>query len=136
MTITKEVNAYDVIENAWSGAKDRLNDLTIDEVKTVLSTLEDCYPEGMSETELNDFFWFEDDTYAEWLGYRDAEHLWTAKEHEGERLFYDGCSYVTEKEAQKQFADYLEDCKANEEEPDFETWEEFAEDTFEEVEAA
>lgn len=29
----------------------------------------------MSETELNDFFWFDGDTYAEWLGYRDEEQM-------------------------------------------------------------
>ena len=30
--------------------------------------LEDIYPDGMDETVLNDFFWFEFDTVKEWLG--------------------------------------------------------------------
>lgn len=82
MTITIEVNAEYVIRNAWSGAKDRIESLSYSEIETILSILEDCCPDGMTETELNDFFWFDDDTYAEWLGYEDAEALWTAKDKE------------------------------------------------------
>ena len=53
----------------WSGAKDTVKYLTEDEINLIENILEDCFPEGMSETEINDFFWFEDDTIAEWLGY-------------------------------------------------------------------
>lgn len=76
MTITKEItSANDIINNAWSGAVDTLNDLTYSEIETVLSNLEDIYPEGMTETELNDFLWFERDFIAEILGYSDYEEL-------------------------------------------------------------
>lgn len=34
------------------------------------SILEDIYPDGMNETELNDLLWFESDTVFEWLGIR------------------------------------------------------------------
>ena len=37
--------------------------------------LEELYPEGMEEVEVNDFFWFEDDTIAEWLGYSSFEEI-------------------------------------------------------------
>ena len=37
--------------------------------------LEDIFSEGMSLTELNDFFWFERDTIAEWLGVKVYEDL-------------------------------------------------------------
>ena len=59
----------------WSGAKDTAKYLTEDEMNTIEEMLEELYPDGMSETELNDFFWFEDDTIAEWLGYEDFEAL-------------------------------------------------------------
>ena len=35
--------------------------------------LEDAYPDGMDETELNDLLWFEPETVYEWLGIGDEE---------------------------------------------------------------
>ena len=57
----------------WSGAKENANELTgaqLDEVETIL---EDLYPEGMDETQINDLFWFDFDTVKEWLGITDEE---------------------------------------------------------------
>ena len=59
----------------WSGAKDTVKYLTEDEINQIETILEDCFPEGMSETEINDFFWFEEDTIAEWLGYQSFEDI-------------------------------------------------------------
>ena len=59
----------------WSGAKDTVKYLTEDEINQIENILEDCFPEGMSDTEINDFFWFEDDTIAEWLGYSSFEDI-------------------------------------------------------------
>ena len=59
----------------WSGAKDTAKYLTEDEMNTIECILEEQYPDGMSETELNDFFWFEEDLIAEWLGYEDFEAI-------------------------------------------------------------
>lgn len=59
---------------AWSGAVD-----TLDRVKEagkcdeLESILEDLYPDGMSETELNDLLWFEPETVFEWLGIEEEE---------------------------------------------------------------
>ena len=59
---------------AWSGAVD-----TLDRVREagkcaeLESILEDLYPDGMSETELNDFLWFEPETVYEWLGIEEEE---------------------------------------------------------------
>ena len=61
--------------NFWSGAKDTVKYLTEDEINLIESILEDCFPEGMSDTEINDFFWFEDDTIAEWLGYASFDDI-------------------------------------------------------------
>ena len=59
----------------WSGAKDTVKYLTEDEVNQIENILEDCFPDGMDETEINDFFWFEDDTIAEWLGYSSFDDI-------------------------------------------------------------
>lgn len=74
MKIYKEV--YDANDfEFWSGAKDTVKEMTDGQVQEVFGMLEDVYPDGMSETELNDFFWFEEDTIAEWLGFDSFEKL-------------------------------------------------------------
>lgn len=52
----------------WSGAKDRAEHLTDSEFDTIESQLEELYPDGMSETEINDMFWFDFETIAEMIG--------------------------------------------------------------------
>lgn len=59
----------------WSGACDRVKYLTDDELDTIESMLEEIYPEGMEDVQINDFFWFEEDIIADWLGYSDFEEL-------------------------------------------------------------
>lgn len=59
----------------WSGAKDTADYLTSDELDTIEDMLEDAYPDGMTETQVNDLFWFDTDVIAEWLGYDDFESL-------------------------------------------------------------
>jgi hypothetical protein len=59
----------------WSGAKDTEQELTTQELDSLQEMLEDMYPDGMTDTELNDIFWFETDLLAEWLGYADWEDL-------------------------------------------------------------
>ena len=66
----------------WSGARDTVKYLTSDEIDTIEGMLEEINPDGMDETEINDFFWFEDDTIAEWLGYEDFEQLMNRDEEE------------------------------------------------------
>ena len=41
-----------------------------DELEAIL---EDLYPDGMSETELNDILWFEPETVFWWLGIEEEE---------------------------------------------------------------
>ncbi|MER2008819.1 MAG: hypothetical protein ABS939_15315 [Psychrobacillus sp.] len=55
--------------NFWSGASDTVNYLTHDELNTIEGMLEELHEDGMSDTEVNDFFWFETETIADWLGY-------------------------------------------------------------------
>ena len=72
MKITKEISLEDF--EAWSGAVNTLERI-IDENKCdqLEYMLEELYPDGMTETELNDLLWFETETLFEWLGIRDEE---------------------------------------------------------------
>ena len=56
-----------------SGAKDNAETLTSEQLDMVESILEDAYPDGMEDTQINDFFWFEFDTIREWLGIEKEE---------------------------------------------------------------
>lgn len=52
----------------WGGAVARYEEIyNAGKLYELESLLEDAYPEGMSETDLNDFIWFEEDTWREWL---------------------------------------------------------------------
>ena len=67
MTITYELD-LDRFE-AWSGAKDTLERIQNEGKCTELENiLEDLYPDGMTETELNDLLWFDSESVYEWLG--------------------------------------------------------------------
>lgn len=59
----------------WAGAVDRYNVLTYEQLEQLDAIFEEIYPEGASETTINDILWFEDDTIAEWLGFEDWEAL-------------------------------------------------------------
>ena len=41
----------------WSGAKSNAEELTLEQIDMVESILEELYPDGMEETQINDFFW-------------------------------------------------------------------------------
>jgi hypothetical protein len=64
MKITKELNLTDF--NFWSGAKE--HNFTYNELKELEYIIEDLYFENLpSETDINDLFWFEEETLCEWL---------------------------------------------------------------------
>lgn len=58
----------------WSGAK-RAEILTNEQFDTVENILNDMYPDGVEDTFINDLFWFEPETVANWLGFDDWEAL-------------------------------------------------------------
>lgn len=84
MKIYTEKSLWDF--NFWGGAKALGEALTWDELNTVERMLEEIAPEeGWSDTAINDFFWFEGDTIAEWLGYSSEEEiLHLGEDEEGE----------------------------------------------------
>lgn len=74
MTIKSDIS----LENfeAWSGGKSTL-DRIINEGKCdeLESMLEELYPDGMTDTELNDLLWFDSDTVFGWLGIRTYDQI-------------------------------------------------------------
>jgi hypothetical protein len=86
MIIREEISKEDFANRAWSGAVNTVNSLTSDEFEQVFNMLEDENPDGMELTELNDFFWFETDMIAEWLGFEDWEDLEAKHQAECEEI--------------------------------------------------
>ena len=67
MKITSEMSLRDF--QAWSGAKDTLNKLIeLDKCEDLEFILDDLYPDGLTDTQLNDILWFEDEWIFETLG--------------------------------------------------------------------
>ena len=74
MTITYELDLNNF--QAWSGAKDTLDRVQREGKCGLLEQiLEDIYPDGMTETELNDLLWFDSESVYEWLGIRSEEQI-------------------------------------------------------------
>ena len=67
MKITSEMSLKNF--KAWSGAKDTLNKLIeLDKCDDLEFILDDLYPDGLTDTQLNDILWFEDEWIYETLG--------------------------------------------------------------------
>ena len=67
MKITSEMSLKNF--KAWSGAKDTLNKLIeLDKCDELEFILDDLYPDGLTDTQLNDILWFEDEWIFETLG--------------------------------------------------------------------
>lgn len=68
-------HSFDRFE-AWSGGKNT-QDKIIEAGKAnqFESIIEDLYPDGMTDTELNDLLWFDSEQVFEWLGIEDEEEI-------------------------------------------------------------
>lgn len=77
MTITMELSVYDLWNELWAEGRKTLDYLTVSEAQTILDILEDtlCSDEHYTLTEVNDFFAYETNTIAEWLGYENFDEL-------------------------------------------------------------
>lgn len=74
MKITYELDLNSF--NAWSGAENTLRRvLNAGKVEELEILLDECYPDGMTETELNDLLRFEPDTIYRWLGMKTEDEL-------------------------------------------------------------
>jgi len=61
--------------NFWSGARDTVDDLFDSDFDILEPILEEYFNGEVEDVDLNDFFWFERDTIASWLGYENYEEL-------------------------------------------------------------
>lgn len=58
----------------WSGAVETLQRVKDEgKIEELESALEELYPDGMTETELNDLLWFEQEQVFEWIGIETEE---------------------------------------------------------------
>ena len=73
MKISQEIHLRDF--DAWCGGNDTKENLTNEDLDTIEYHLTELFPDGMTETEVNDFLWFERDYIAELLGYNDWSEL-------------------------------------------------------------
>ena len=74
MTITYELDLNSF--QAWSGAKDTLDRIQREgKCAELENILEELYPDGMTETELNDLLWFDSESVYEWLEIRSEEQI-------------------------------------------------------------
>ena len=74
MTIKSEIS----LENfkAWSGAVSTLNRIINEGKCSQLEfMLEELYPDGMTDTQLNDLLWHDSDTVFEWLDIRTYDQI-------------------------------------------------------------
>lgn len=61
---------------AWSGAVNTLDRIRREgKCEELEGILEESYPEGIDETELNDLLWFELETVYEWVGLRTESEI-------------------------------------------------------------
>ena len=74
MTITYELDLNSF--QAWSGAKNTLDRIQREgKCGELENILEELYPDGMTETQLNDLLWFDSESVYEWLGIRSEEQI-------------------------------------------------------------
>lgn len=73
MLVKKEMNVYNF--EFWSGGADTVEELTSEELETVWNYLEETNEDGMDETAINNFFWFERDFIAELLGFNNFDEI-------------------------------------------------------------
>lgn len=71
MKVTSELSLTNF--EFWSGAKD--HEFTYSELKELEFHIEELYPDGIDETQVNDLFWFEEEFLCECLGVDYNEYL-------------------------------------------------------------
>lgn len=68
MKIYKEIYDLDDFE-FWGPAEDTMRDLSDEDKQTIFEAIEETYPDGLTETELNDILAYDDDWIRDIVGY-------------------------------------------------------------------
>lgn len=90
---------------AWSGGKDTLDVLSHEDCENLERYIEELYPEGATDTEVNDFLWFEREQIAEVLGYRNADAMLEQDDENWE----EHARTILTKEYEEKCEDYMDD---------------------------
>lgn len=73
MKVYKEIDSLDEIE-FWGPAVTTIDELSDDDKEIVFDAIDECYPDGIDETKLNDILAYDDDWIRELLGYDYSEY--------------------------------------------------------------
>ncbi len=102
MKVIEDINLRDF--NAWQGGKDTLNDLTDEQLEKVQEYIEEVYPDGISDEELNDTLWFDRDFIAhDILGFEDYEDMMCTDEERAIRFLSE--QYAIDEDIIEEFAE-------------------------------
>lgn len=72
MKIVSEISISNF--EAWSGGKNTQERIIEEGCENQFdSIIEELYPDGLTDTELNDLLWFDSDTVFEWLGIKEED---------------------------------------------------------------
>ena len=124
MKITFEMSLHDF--TAWGGGAQTMDDLGYYDIDELERYLEGLYPDSMTDTELNDFLWFQREEIASILGYRDYEALCSQDKEDWD----DHARTVINENVPEADDDMIEEyvcCKVTEDVTDEETIENFKE---------
>lgn len=136
MKIVKEISPRNF--DYWSGAADRAANLTDDDwdvIEPLIEEMADTSEEGWAETTLNDFVWFDFDTIAQWLGYKNEADFDRKRDPDyksEDEIREEFCIWAANKWPELNdelvIADYADnyinddECDLDEIKSDFETW--------------
>ena len=73
----------------WEGGKCVADSFSEDDLEAIQNKLEELYPDGMSDTELNDLFWHDEDFVAGLAGYSSFEKVKEGIKSDEEDEIYD-----------------------------------------------
>ena len=78
----------------WSGAVDAWEKIeAAGKLEDLEAVLEDCYPDGMSDAELNDLLWFEPEIVFDWLGIKTDEEEEEEEEYDRFCDHFSSCDF-------------------------------------------
>lgn len=83
MKITKEIDLEDF--EFWGQGRELAELLDSSDFETIEHYLDEVYPEGLDEVDLNDIFSFEEEHIANILGYHDYEEMLKDKQTKEEK---------------------------------------------------
>ena len=116
MEVIKEYgNYYDLRDNSWSGALDTLKDIEkADKREELMQLLEEVFADKTpTETEVNDFLWFESEFIYENVGLNENGELPTIFDELRDTYLIDEDDVQNMEESGLFHEDFIKECKAD-----------------------